>query len=236
MKYAKKMKLVDIDDNTTHQPNNLYQTLQSDKNFVAPRTLSMLDGSMHDILNRRDLPDSEKWMLYNQTLQKFLNYMKSARSQHTLHKPSSPSTHHTPVQSEQRNHSLNLFDDRISDHSLSGIFPLRDSIDLISQPNVRNFFQQMRENVGNATDQGDGARDDGLASPGLGIVDSMSNHSQSPMDVESPSRNITRRRATKRNASLNITDHHPRKIAQINPRPLLQDYTNDFNWEPTQAK
>lgn len=72
MKYAKKMKLVDIDDDTTRS-----SSLQpSDSEFMTPRILSTLDGSMNEILSRRDIDDSEKWILYNQTLQKFLNYMK----------------------------------------------------------------------------------------------------------------------------------------------------------------
>jgi hypothetical protein len=49
MKYAKKMKLVEIDDNSYHSSTSdqPYQSLPSDEKFAAPRTLSMLDSSMN---------------------------------------------------------------------------------------------------------------------------------------------------------------------------------------------
>lgn len=53
MKYAKKMKLVDIDDTVIQNPTEMYQARQSDDKFL----LMVLDLA---ILNRDDIPDSEK--------------------------------------------------------------------------------------------------------------------------------------------------------------------------------
>lgn len=259
MKYAKKMKLIDIDETTpTHPSNDLHQ---SDANFVTPRTLSMLDGAMNDILNRCDIPDGEKWILYNQTLQKFLNYMKKARSQDKL-----PSTIHNTIPdqrnqslSDQRNQSRATFDGRMSDNSLSGIFPMRDSIELIQQPAVRDFFQQFSENVAeNPANNSYSAH----LSPVLAPTDSPVHQSPSLMDYElqqTPHQSIRKtaakskqsphRRGTKRNAQniTNITGFQPRRARRGTPAPQLEpralyrprqptQSNHDFYWQSTQAK
>lgn len=250
MKYAKKMKLVDIDDAGSHQSNNLYQNNQSDDKFLEPRTLSILDASMNEILSRNDMPDSEKWILYNQTLHKFLNCMKNSRSQ-AMPKPQNvaPKIDHRPP-------SVNTFNSRISDHSLDGIFPIRDSLDSISTQNVRDFFQHVRENVVNnnidhSSPVHHATQSDSSISPNQSShlqVSSVSsqrgNHSPMDMDYQSmhsstemtspqpqqrkntPNRvKSPLRRGTKRNASQNITGLHPRKVRQqgaMEPRALFR--------------
>lgn len=256
MKYAKKMKLIDIDDDgaTPYQSNNLYQTMQSDKKFMEPRTLSMLDNSMNDILNRGDMADGEKWILYNQTLHRFLNYMKNARSPITIEKTSSQAMQNTTPQFDRRNQTINAFDGHISDNSLNGIFPMRDSIESISQPNVRDFFQQIRNIPANTSVN--------QSSPVAAISDQPITHSVSPMDhdfeelplspqIQQPPKRKTltrkkspERRATKRLANPNISGVPPRKVAQktaMTPRELfrVRKPTRSYNevyWEKTNAK
>lgn len=250
MKYAKKMKLVDIDEATSHQSHDSHHTLQSDTNFVAPRTLSLLDRAMNDILNRCDIPDNEKWMIYNQTLQKFLSYMRNKRTQDTIQ--NSPSTRHKSIQSEQRNHTQNTFDRHISNFSLNDIFPVtdaRDSIDLISPPIVREFFEQARvKTIENEVD--DMANISGVSR----LSSELSSPATPPsyMDFEAqqtPQRiPVSQRRASKRNADQNITNltgAPPRKITQKNreaaPKSLYRQRqptqsNNDFYWQATKAK
>lgn len=249
------MRLIDIDDTTPTQPaTDLQHTVQSDANFVEPRTLSLLDGAMNDILNRYDIPDSEKWMLYNQTLQKFLNYMKKTRSQDAL-----PNTYHTSPQHDQRNQYRSMFDGHISENSLSGINPIRDSIDLISPPAVRNFFQQAKENAAKSADNNSYQQLSPILAPQdspthltpsqMGYDTQQTPHqSQIPVRVRgtaTKSKQSPQRRAPKRNAQniTSITNQHRPKARRekIEPRPLFRTRNptrsnHDFYWQPTQAK
>lgn len=85
MKYAKKMKLVDIDDVTHSSSGPSNHSMPSDDNFITPRILSLLDNAMNDILNRSDVDDGEKWILYNQSLQRYLNHMKKRVHRISIH-------------------------------------------------------------------------------------------------------------------------------------------------------
>lgn len=248
------MKLIDIDESTPHQ--NSYHTMQSDTNFVAPRTLSMLDGAMNDILNCSEIPDNEKWILYNQTLQKFLSYMKNKRTQDAIQKSHFLPNQHTPIQSKQQNQTPATFDQRMLNHSLNDIFPLRDSrdsIDLISQPIVREFFENARASAAE-NEMDNVANISGVVplSPVLPIPDTSPNQSTTPpsyMDFDSQTTPSPQRRGAKRNASQNIsnlTGGPPRKAtaAQRNrgqPTSLFRQRNppqsnNDFYWQPTSAK
>ena len=145
MKYAKKMKLVDIDDAAQHcaqQPK-----LQTDADFLAPRIFSTLDNFMNAILKRRDINDGEKWLLYNQALQKYLNHMKSVRS-----KISSSTQRQSNISPDEQSHAdltPSPFNKNISDADITGIYPLRDSIDNITNAGVRSFFEHIRESEAN---------------------------------------------------------------------------------------
>lgn len=250
MKYAKKMKLVDIDDTVLQQPTELYQTRQSDDKFLAPRTLSTLHSSMNDILARTDIPDSEKWMFYNQILQKFLNYMKNSRQQLLPEpQPILPKINH-------RNQSMNSFNGHISNNTMNGVFPVRDSIDYITQDNVRTFFQRARENADNNKNinhsspishaQSSLSTVSPIHSSSLPVSPTHSvRENQSPMDMDfqsmhsspemssplqrrknTPNREkAPLRRAPKRTANQNISCVPPRKIRQQNdmePRALFR--------------
>lgn len=79
MKYGKKMMLVDIpnDDISTHTESLHF----SNSNYVDPvkylkvNTLYELGSELDDILKRIDLNDRERWLLYNQTLRRFLFHL-----------------------------------------------------------------------------------------------------------------------------------------------------------------
>lgn len=229
------MKLVDIDDdNVTHQViESTYQTLPSDYNFTAPRVLSILDNSMSEILNCRDMDDSEKWILYNQTLQKFLNYMKKTRT---------PITQHT-----QRNHTIEAFDGHISDHNITGIQPLRDSIEFISQPNVRDFFQQIREKPPSV----DQTHQSSPVALNLPTPSNFNNLCNTPLQVSQSAKKSTTpkkinpksRQHRKRGAEHDVSGVLPPKIPSKKPTPRAlfrsrrtAGHRHDFYWESTNSK
>lgn len=142
------MKLVEIDENNfSSYSNNAAQI--DDDSYSKPRVMPTLDSAMNEIL-RAPISDGDKWKLYSQTLQRYLNHAKfTARKIDTnysyLDKAENKNDSIPPSQPE------NTFDisfDGVSPTSLfnmSGISNIRDSIDGISQPSVRNFFEKARE-------------------------------------------------------------------------------------------
>lgn len=150
MKYTKKMQLVELDSEKRIRDGQ-FSTLPLDKNYAAPRVLSTLDGLMSEILNTSNTSDSDKWTLYNQTLQRYLNYAK-----HNINNLNQ-SQHNEPVQQpnanqetlnesfHHRNEDQDIFREGLQD--ISGILPIRDSLDSITQPAVREFFEKARENI-----------------------------------------------------------------------------------------
>lgn len=253
MKYAKKMKLVPVDD-ISHSAVD--QSHLPDENFTASRILSILDDSMNAILNRNDINDGEKWTLYNQTLQRYLNHMKKTHSQNSnVQRPQK-------FQSEEtynRHHTPSAFNNSISEHDISGIFPMKPSIESALQPNVREFFEQARKS--------DASQFSPISATSIydEINSSNTNADQSPhrtplqithqpMSISIPStdetRNIAvRKRGPKRNAVRDMTTVHPYKMAKDHaamPKNLepTQLYRNrrqpqsnmEFYWQPTNAK
>lgn len=152
MKYAKKMQLVEINKDTMNQNDNLQcNDIQSDLNYASPRVLSTLDRSMSDILKRNDMSDGDKWLLYNQSLHRYLNFMKQIKQNEApkeqIAQISKDQIASTPA--KQSLDSFNLYQpfnlhQSISD--MSGVARIRDSLESINQPNVREFFERMREN------------------------------------------------------------------------------------------
>lgn len=262
MKYAKKMKLVDIDDVSSQPAVHHHQTLLTDDKFASTCTLSTLDNSMNEILNRSDIDDGEKWILYNQILQRFLSYMKKTRL---------PNVPNTSTGKDQRNGTPEQFNGHLSAHDISGIFQIKDSLDTISQPNVRNFFEKARQRdinrlspVGSTPTSEHSSQHDisplaqGLLNRSLQSFDShllsptqhtpaSRSHPASPefpvtpqeaMDWHETTRNVQMRRARKRHAQLDMSSVHPNKVA---PRSLYRGRKPppnkyDFIWQNTQAK
>lgn len=75
MKYTKKMKLVEFKDGAQQPqiPNYIYN---NDTTYAQPKVLLNLDKSMSDILFSQNLSDNDKCSLYNQTLQRYLHFVK----------------------------------------------------------------------------------------------------------------------------------------------------------------
>lgn len=238
MKHAKKMKLVDIDDDINHQlGDQQYLSHLSDDQFTSPRTLSMLDRSMNAILNRSDMNDGEKWTLYHQTLQRYLYHMRNIKNL-----PRQQANDNIQLNTEdQKNNTPEAFNFRISDHNISGIAPIKDSINNIAVPHVRQFFEKARQSdVNQLSPISRISSDDSLDFANLSQTPP---HQQQPMSIPT-TKNTTKRkpkRGTKRNASNNITAHQPRKVLAIEPKQLYRSrrpaQSNfDFYWKDSTAK
>lgn len=138
------MKLVEIDDNNILPWANKATNLDDDS-YANPRVMSTLDNVMNEILSSQ-LSDGEKWKLYSQALQRFLNHskLKSRKIDSALTTNIDDRKLKSPVAENTFNLSLgdisfpNQFD-------MSGVERIRDSMDNISQPSVRNFFEKARE-------------------------------------------------------------------------------------------
>lgn len=113
MKFTKKMKLVECDDESA-TINQYSQQLNNDSEYTKPRVLSKLDTIMSQILYRKDIADSEKWKLYTQMLQRYQHFMNRDPAQIGIN---------TQIPAE------------------------RDSLDTITQPRVREFFEKARESA-----------------------------------------------------------------------------------------
>lgn len=252
------MKLVEIGDVGQGYADQPLPSLPTDENLTAPRILSMLDKSMNAILNQNDISDGEKWILYNQTLQKYLYHMKNAHAQKSNTQQLS---HNIPIDVlESRHHTPDTFNNRLTGQDISGIFPIKPSISDITQPNVREFFEQARLSDPNMYQPAPNqlspisrlSRNESLSSldmspttlsPTQPLPQSMS------IDIHTPERsNVTqRRRPQKRGASADITAVHPSKVISkevivgapqnLQPTQLYRNRNQtDFYWKTTNAK
>lgn len=236
------MKLVDIDDLPHQTGDQSYLSLPSDEKFTAPRILSMLDNSMNAILNRNDMNDGEKWTLYNQTLQRYLNHMRKTQKSNTQQLPHNIQFN----EEEQQNHTSEAFNNRISDHDITGIFPIRDSIETITQPNVRQFFQQARQSDVNQLSPIHHMSVDNNSMINFNrSPETPPQHQQQPIPILGTKRTgeIIPKRARKRGPSRDVTGIHPYKVVSrpgnTPPRAPQRSTAKsqlDFYWKSTKAK
>lgn len=137
MKHAKKMKLVEIDE-IPHQTTDLsYLSLSSDgKLSSAPRTLSILDNSMNGILNRIRMEKSRHCTI---KYCRDILIIQKKKNQNTKNNTQSlgPAIH------SRHSFTPHTFKGRVSDFNMSGIETMKSSIDRITQPSVREFFQNV---------------------------------------------------------------------------------------------
>lgn len=130
MKYAKKMRLVEIDNELNNEHSlNQSKILHSDEKYAEPRVLSALDNMMNNILKQKDMSDSDKWTLYNQVLQRYLALVKK-KDKDVI---------------ENKYDSNNEFETSRWSQNTGDMMLFRDSIDTISAPSVRAFFEKARE-------------------------------------------------------------------------------------------
>lgn len=161
------------------------------------------------------MSDGEKWTLYSQALQKYLNHTKisTRKNDANILPVNNNESNRFPVE-ESFNFSLGNISGRPS-LEMSGIMPLRDSLDSISQPAVRNFFEQAR--VANAS----------VSEPENNV--SMATARPPTRKRKATSRRHQPYRTNKRRAesslSADMSRMRPCKVA-----------LNRLNWEPTNAR
>lgn len=79
---ARKMVLVPENYLSNMQQQHQHRRVQANP---LVRSLSELDSEMDNILSRQDMTDDEKLKLYNQVLQKYLEYDSQRKEKHPLH-------------------------------------------------------------------------------------------------------------------------------------------------------
>lgn len=85
MKYCRKMKLVDCDENLPEINSESIQRVictNEDDFYKNPHILSNLDKEMEKIIHQSNISDYDKWLLYNETLRRYLYFIR----QPELHK------------------------------------------------------------------------------------------------------------------------------------------------------
>lgn len=102
MKYAKKMKLIEINEPYINETSMISLQKPNDENYLKPKVLYDLDNTMRNILEQKNISDNEKWGLYSQALSKYLNYSKFNKN------PSSTNETDTSFTSPSPSPSLNM--------------------------------------------------------------------------------------------------------------------------------
>lgn len=205
------MKLVEIDDNMHTSCSNVPRI--DDDSYLKPSVLSTLDGIMNEIL-RAPISDGDKWTLYSQALQKYLNHAKVTTKKPDCNFSYSPNKKEAiPGPEETFNFSLGSSSEspRLD---MSGIPRIRDSIGSISQPTVRNFFEQARVlNTSNPSPEqiGNVALDHALRG------------------TKKAKRRVQPYRANKRRPETSLSAD----MSQIRPCKIT---VQRLNWEPTNAR
>lgn len=133
MKYAKKMKLVEIDNDSSNDKSVIRcEITPSDARYAEPKVLTVLDEAMNEILKENDLNDSDKWTVYNQVLQRYQAFLKNRSDGDAF-----------SIVSNKSENPLEL-NRSMSDES--GVSPFVDTINTISAPSVKSFFERARKN------------------------------------------------------------------------------------------
>lgn len=81
MKHAKKMRLVECLEESPGQQKRVSGTTQNvkDEDYSKPQALQNLDFEMEAILNDTSTDTDQKWLLYNQVLQRYLGIIRRIR-------------------------------------------------------------------------------------------------------------------------------------------------------------
>lgn len=227
MKYTKKMKLVELRREDARVIPSVHGDMTvSDDNYSKPKVLSLLDKQMSVILQNDNKSDFDKWSLYKQTLQRYLNFIENGKAQ--------------TIQSNMANYKEakpndTSFDSSLLGNDISGIFPLenvsRNSLDNISMPSVREFFEKVRDKSSSFTQSSKN-----LSMPSANVNQEIAKSIQ-PLrrkprkkrdynNLSSP-RTTRARGASKRRAELALTSVKPCKVALFRD-PNIESYV-DWN-------
>lgn len=135
MKFTKKMKLVECVDDESNSYNGSIRKPSNSK-FIDPKTLFNLDSEMDSILSRPGCTDSEKWVLYNKALWRYLHFASKARP---IAEKNMKNTHQEDF--------MDSFNSTFHTTTEKPGYKTRDSLESIKPSNVRDFFIKARENV-----------------------------------------------------------------------------------------
>lgn len=147
MKYAKKMRLVEINDDeytNTHTKNidqHIYTMNDSDDTYFKPKVLSSLDKEMDAILRNSEMNEYDKWNLYKRTLHKYLNFIDTTRKSGNV---SDTSSNKEKNQKDWLNNTFTEHPPRYTRVFDTAASPKRDSLDKVTAPLVREFFENIR--------------------------------------------------------------------------------------------
>lgn len=101
MKYAKKMRLIEItnentqkvkydfDDESKRKQEMETRTLKDD-DFLEPHYLQILDGEMKKILDDATIMPPQKWILYRSILERYLGFVRRLRNVQSTDAPQIP--------------------------------------------------------------------------------------------------------------------------------------------------
>jgi len=246
MKYAKKMKLVEIDDRDIPMLTNNNNSID-DENYTKPRVLSSLDDIMNKILKIPDISDLEKWKLYSQALNRYLNHAKIT-SRNMTNNFSTPQL--TEKDCDQKSFMAdNTFNFTLPQFEMSGVEPIRDSIDSITQPIVKDFFQKARNSITHNNETANVRRSntfaDEMANVGIGDIQMMPLDPLMPPPPAPPQEQersrAPQRRMNKNHQTSNMQLRSKRRaerslsadISTIRPCKVL---LSKLNWEPSTAR
>lgn len=231
------MKLIEVDDRTLLSCNNNID----DESYSKPRVLSTLDDVMNEIL-RAQISDADKWRLYSQALQRYLNHTKlsSRKKDSDLVIPNDTNANSDIEKSSETNtfnFSLGSVGNSFpNDLNMTGIEPMRNSLDSLSQESVRSFFENARSQNLVATHSQQDLNSPQSQMPQLQPIQHTSNASiQKAKNTQSSNRRMlpyrnnmpaaSRKRRAQNNLSANMSQMRPCKVVV---QPL--------NWDPTSAR
>lgn len=166
MKFAKKMKLVDYTDDEIKTSVGILDK-PSNTDFIEPRILYNLDSEMNNILSNQGCTDSDKWLLYNQALLKYIYFTNKARH---IENPIKTNNAQNDFM-DSINWSNQSFTENVTNNK-------RDSLDNIKPPKVRDFFLKAREQ-----NQSDDNHDQLTIQPATYNIDNIPKHS--PLSLRS---------------------------------------------------
>lgn len=211
------MKLIEIDDNSASSftNNNNYNTAD-DEIFLKPRVLSSLDSTMNEILTIPAISDGVKWTMYSQALQRYLNHIKFSSNKNESNRKY-PDQNNSRIPEDSFNFH-NPFD-------ISGVEPVKDSLDSISQPIVRNFFERAR-NANITTSPSMSAANEQASSPEQPLVTKKKRSKKVRRVLPYQTRNYV---SSKRRAENSLSA----EVSQVRPCKVL---LNRVNWEATTAR
>lgn len=227
MKHTKKMKLIEIDDNNISSYSN-NNSCVDDENYSKPRTLSSLDNIMNEILRAPIISDADKWVLYSQALQKYLNRVKisSQKSSYNTSYPERANSNVSPLE--------DTFNFSLPGSAISGVEPIRDSLDSITQPVVRNFFEIARKTNTSVNQILPNDEDVEM----LPVTPKMTSNRKAPKRKKKKASGFrqqpsyltrSRAQASKRRAEKTLSSD----LSSVRPFKIV---LRDINWEPSTAR